>query len=196
MSHPTRLELPILAVFLLALASCSTVEQRTARSEVTPALEELCRLTGLQQAGPIKSVKRLEVDYPAYIVLVDLRSKQGVRLYRVSLDSEKDLVRFMPENNEWEDESVGLGYDTLGASHLRPMLTKRAGQFLDAKGWARFGAPTIQKQGTRYLVTYETISAEEQKEIRERKDVIIIIDPYISVLISPTGEVLGSFFGA
>jgi hypothetical protein len=97
-----------------------------------------------------------------------------------------NIYAIEPENYDWHGH--GIGFDTLKDPKTRRWAVaavKRVNQHL---GWKFAFGPEIQKIGRDVLVTYETVSREEQKRTGYS-----YVDPYISFLISPKGTVFAAF---
>jgi hypothetical protein len=58
-------------------------------------------------------------------------------------------------------------------------------------GWKYASGPYIQRVRSGFLVSFVTVTAEEQKRSNYE-----YLDPYVSFLVTPRGTVFGGFWGA
>lgn len=157
-------------------------------AQFTKAVVDLCSWTGMRR--PAKSqIQRVEPFDRGSVLYLDLIVDGDTRAYRVSLDTEQRVTSFMPQHFNFGD--VGLGYDTHKDQRARAMCLRAIYRVNDRLGWKWVSGPQMQRVGQNYVVSFETVSEEEQSESGGA-----FLDPYVSFLITPKGTVFGGFWGA
>jgi hypothetical protein len=181
---------PFLVLVLLTFAAISTSVGADERRDITATVDQFCGWTGLKRVSEIRDIGHWKTRHQSggnakFDLLVDGRRKQ----YSLIFFWERGRVNIYaiePENYDWHGH--GIGFDTLKDPKTRRWAVaavKRVNQHL---GWKFAFGPEIQKIGRDVLVTYETVSREEQKRTGYS-----YVDPYISFLISPKGTVFAAF---
>jgi hypothetical protein len=185
----------ITALLLLAFATVAASPRdasSTERAEMRDELQRLCSWTGLQRLGEFVDVRCGSGSDAGCIAKADLAVDGKRTHYRINFcrgHGRLKICNFIPQDYDWHD--VGLGYDTLKDRQTRASAlaaVKKLNQHLQWK-WAV--GPEIQRVGHDIVVSYETVSPEEQ-----RKSGYSYLDPYVSFLVSPKGTVFAGFFGA
>jgi hypothetical protein len=181
----------LLAIVVLSLCG-SCVGPRVhslAQPELSSSIDQLCAGTGLKRTSPIKSVEQGRTTDPGYTVRLDMAADRRVLHYVVRFDSHYELLSFKPEPLDLG--GVGLGADTVKEAKTRAICTAAVARLNRQLHWKFFGRAAIQKVREGYLVTYETVSEEQQKRAK-----YAYLDPYVSFLVTPDGTVFGVFLGA
>jgi hypothetical protein len=174
-------------VFLLLL-SIGAMSSRAATnerelSEATRAADEMCTWTGLRRVSALRDTPtEFEVD-----LAVD-----GKRIhYKANVTRTNGRLKInhlMPIRFDWHD--VGLGYDTLKDPEARAVAVKAVQKANAYLRWRWASRPQIQRVGRNMVVSYETVTREQQK-----KSGYAYLDPYVSFLVTPKGTVFGFFVG-
>jgi hypothetical protein len=179
----------LVCVFLFGCSSFTTTAET--RHELDGAINQLCHWTGLRRLGPVTSVERWRTNDPGYNVRLQLAVDGSPRPYVVRFDSRRRLLSFEPESFDLSGVSQGLGYDTVKDRHARACSIAAVNHLNEHLRWTWYGQPAIQRVGPDFLVTYETVSAAEQ-----RRSHYMYIDPYVSFVVTPKGTVFATFFGS
>ena len=86
---------------------------------------------------------------------------------------------------------AGVGEDTLKNGRQRRVCVIAVAKLNKLLGWKYAAGPYIQRVASGFLVTFVTVTAEEQKRANYE-----FLDPYVSFLVTPKGTVFGGFWGA
>ena len=174
----------------VSLLGCSTAQRQSqARQELDSSVDDLCRWTGMNRSGPLTAFKRWPTDDPRYTVTTQLNIDGSVRPFTVGFDSRRHVRSFTPEPFDLSNMSHGLGYDTVKDPKTRARCIAAVNKLNQYLQWTSYGRPAIQKVGSDFIVTYETVSPAESKKN-------MYLDPFVSFLITPQGTVFATFFGA
>src|SRR5260370_23191685 len=97
MSVPRAFAVLVLAAAAATAAAAAeeSIEQRQA--QLTRPIDELCRWTGLRRPQPPKIDRIVPAD-SGYVAYLDLIVDGATKQYRISLDSQQHISRFMPEH--------------------------------------------------------------------------------------------------
>jgi hypothetical protein len=187
--------LRVIAFLTLALttigASQSAVTERD-RAAMLSELDQLCSWTGLQRLGDFRDPRCGTGSDEGCVARVDLAVDGQRTHYRINFCREHSRLKicnFIPDKYDWHD--VGLGYDTLKDQAARAKALAAVKKLNEHLHWKWTLGPEIQRVGRDILVSYETVSHEEQK-----KSGYSYLDPYVSFLVSRRGTVFAGFFGA
>jgi hypothetical protein len=176
--------LPALFVLLGILAmSCRAASSESELVEVTRATDEMCNWTGLRRVSSVR-------DTPTEFA-VDLAVDGKPTHYKANATRTHGHVKIshlMPVKFDWHD--VGLGYDTLKDAKARAVALKAVQKANAYLRWRWVSRPQIQRVGRNMVVTYETVTREEQK-----RSGYAYLDPIVSFLVTPKGTVFGFFVG-
>lgn len=191
----TQMKIALLIAALIAASLqpiCAAAPAAAEYTALTKAVDQLCAWAGMSQAGAPRKIERSTDKRPSdvtYSAEVKLTADGTTRTYTISFDSKLHVIHFMPKGFDLGD--IGLGYDTLKDSRLRQMCIRAVAKFNRALGWKSAVGPYVQRVGANFIVTFETVTAEEQK-----RENYAFLDPYISFLVTPKGTVFGGFRGA
>jgi hypothetical protein len=185
----------VTALVILALATLAASPPTVSsgdRAAMLRELEQLCGWTGLQRLGDLRDARCGSEHDAGCVAKVDLAVDGKRTHYRINFCREHGRLKicnFIPENYDWHD--VGLGSDTLKDRQARAYALAAVKKLNQHLQWKWVFGPEIQRVGHDIVVSYETVSPEEQK-----KSGYSYLDPYISFLVSPKGTVFAGFFGA
>jgi len=182
----------VLASLLAALHCNACLAASIPLSELaslTKAVDQLCSWSAMARQGDLWEVEHLGGEWFVYSAKVDLLVEGRRIKYVIRFDSRFHVKHFMPEG--FDLSSVALGYDTLRDPRLRRICIDAVARFNKALGWKSVVGPYVQRVGSNYIVTFKTVTAEEQKRANYE-----FLDPYVSFLVTPKGTVFGGFWGA
>jgi hypothetical protein len=159
------------------------------RAALTKAVDQLCSWSGMSRQRELRNIQRQKGSWVAYIATADLRVDAQLQRYILRFDADYRVRHFMPEHFYLGGTSVGE--DTLKRGQLRQRIVKPVAALKQRLGWKSSVGPYVQRVGSNFVVTYETVTAEEQKRANYE-----YLDPYVSFLVTPKGTVFGGFWGA
>jgi hypothetical protein len=185
-----------LAFVLLALSTSSSSAADSAAFR--RAIDALCRETGLRRAGQITLIKEFKYGRDRFWVKVPLVVDGTKHVYDVHLTDNLTIWQFRPTDWPFHHSQIpaGLGADTFKEAKTRKFILSAVDRFNRAGKYKLYGKPAIQKVGSDFIITYETISEEEQERQFRNIEGEISVDPYVSFLVSPRGTIFGLFWGA
>jgi hypothetical protein len=187
-----RQRLLVLA-FLLAALHCNACLAASItlseRASLTEAVDQLCSWSAMARQGDLREVEHFGGEWVVYSAKSDLLVEGRRTKYVIRFDSRFRVKHFMPAGFDLSE--IGLGYDTLKNSRPRRICVDAVTRFNKALGWKSVVGPYVQRVGSNYIVTFETVTAEEQKRANYE-----FLDPYVSFLVTPKGTVFGGFWGA
>lgn len=171
---------------LSCIAEPSTPAQGAA---LTNAVDQLCRWSGMLRRHDLRNPQGQKDSDVAYIAIADFLVEGQLRKYTLRFDSKFRVRYFMPEHFYLGDTSLGV--DTVKQPRLRQRIIRSAATFKRQIGWKSALGPYVQRVGSDFIVTFETVTSEQQKRANYE-----YLDPYVSFLVTPKGTVFGGFWGA
>ncbi|MDQ6765618.1 MAG: hypothetical protein M3Z22_05900 [Verrucomicrobiota bacterium] len=185
-----------IAAILIALTAASCGKQCLAasatpsdRAALTLAVDQLCHWSGMTRRSDLSKIERLSADARwRYTAEADLVVDGKPKHYRLGFDA---AFRVMHFTSGYPAAGQTLGEDTLKDRRLRRMCVQAVARLNKGLGWKSAVGPYIQRVGSGFLVTFETVTAEEQKRAKYE-----FLDPYVSFVVTPKGTVFGGFWGA
>jgi hypothetical protein len=185
-----------LAFVLLALSTSSSSAADSAAFK--RAVDALCRETGLRRGGQTTLVKEFNDGRDRFWVKVPLVVDGTKHVYDIHLIDNLTVWQFRPTDWPFHRSQIpaGLGADTFKETKTRKFILSVLARFNRARKYKLYGKPAIKKVGSDFVVTYKTISEEEQERQFRNIEREIAVDPYVSFLVSPRGTIFGLFWGA
>jgi hypothetical protein len=185
-----------LAFVLLALSTSSSSAADSAAFR--RAIDALCAETGLRRAGQITLIKEFNDGHDRFWVKVPLVVDGTKHVYDIHLTDNLTVWQFRPKDWPFYQTEIpaGLGADTFKEANTRKFILSVVARFKRAGKYKLYGKPAIQKVGSDFVVTYKTISEEEEERQLRNIEGEISVDPYLSFLVTPRGTVFGMFWGA
>jgi len=185
-----RISALVFSLILAAVTATAASQALGDQRELTEAVDKLCKTTGLRR---VSALTLRESDHHGRILEVVLAAKQREMHYIIAFEWSGKVISFMPKNFDFG--GVGLGYDTLPKGPEREMcirITRPLGKRL---GWKWVSGPLIQRVRDDFVVTYITMTEEEQTTLLHGPEVVFI-HPYVSFLVTASGKVFGGFQGS
>ena len=137
----------------------------------------------------LSKVERLPADARwRYTAETDLIVDGKRKHYRLGFDA---TFRVMHFTSGFPAADAMLGEDTLKDGRHRRMCVQAVARLNKQLGWKSAVGPYVQRLGSGFLVTFKTVTAEEQKRANYE-----FLDPYVSFVVTPKGTVFGGFWGA
>jgi len=187
-----RLRLPFFAT-VAAIAALSTATAADKQSKIAYTVDQFCAWTGMKRVSELRDIGHWKNRHASggnarFDLLVDGKRTPYRMIFFWHAGAAK-ISSIMPENYDWHDH--GVGFDTVKDRKIRKWAVAAAERVNAHLQWKFAFGPEIQKIGRDIVVSYETVSREEQKRMN-----YFYIDPYVSFLISPKGTVFAAFIGA
>jgi hypothetical protein len=170
----------------LCLAAPATASDR---ASLTQAVNQLCRLSGMTRRSELSNIQRLPTDGRwRYTAEADLVVDGKTKHYKFGFDA---TFRVMHFTSGLPAAGCMLGEDTLKDGRLRRMCIQAVTKLNKVLRWRSAVGPYIQRIGSGFLVTFDTVTAQEQKRANYE-----FLDPYVSFVVTEKGTVCGGFWGA
>jgi len=159
------------------------------KAALTKAVDQLCSLAGMTRLQALQKIEsRPTNEYVRYKAEACLAADGRTSKYIIRFHSKTQVIHFMPEHF---DLDISLGGDTLKDSQLRAKCLEAVAKVNRGLGWKWAVGPSIQRLGPNFIVTFETVTAAQQKKAKGA-----ILDPYVSFVVTRRGIVIGGFWGS
>jgi hypothetical protein len=180
----------LLLTSVLAFIALSAAPAADEHRKIGATVDQFCSWNGLKRVSELRDIGNWKTRQQSggnarFDLVVDGKRKQ----YRLIFFWDHGVAKIYsiePENYDWHGH--GIGFDTLKDPQTRAWAVAAAKKVNQHLHWKFAFGPEIQRIGHDIVVTYETVSREEQKRMNYS-----YVDPYISFLVSPKGTVFAAF---
>ena len=180
----------LFTLVVVAITATTQSDAADEQTELTAAVDALCEATGLRRVSPVELAGS---DRHGRHLKATLAADKREMRYDITFEWSGKVASFMPQKFAFGD--VGLGYDTLPKGPEREMCIRITRPLGERLGWKWVSGPVIQRVREDFVVTYITMSEEEQTAAMQGPK-MVFLHPYVSFLVTPKGSVFGGFHGS